>query len=261
MKGDSMYTYVSKKRLSGPKAEIEKLLAELVDVLKEKYGLKASIMTVGSAKSNLVTADETGHFDFDYNICFSKVPQEVRAKPQSLKDRVRTQFDMLSGKDFYYGRGRKSVITFEHAEEDYSLDLGILIKNKDGQHCRLVYDKNSDKYQCCEISLLYDASAKEEYIRSHNAQDRLASVYLNNKNKHRERDSFHNYLDAINTVYIEKGGQKMSKVSGNNHTQKQMDNYSNQKNPNNSASKAAANNRSNQMNPNNAAYHKSRSGK
>ena len=57
------------------------------------------------------------------------------------------------------------------------------------------------------------------------------------------------------------GGQKMSKVSSNNHTQKQMDNYANQKNPNNSASRAAANNRANQMNPNNPAYQKSRGSK
>lgn len=49
----------------------------------------------------------------------------------------------------------------------------------------------------------------------------------------------------------------MSKVSGNTHTKNQMDAYANQKNPNNSSSKAMANNRSNQMNLNNAAYWKS----
>ena len=39
-KGDSMYTYVGKKRLSGPKAEVEDILEELVDVMEEKYGMK-----------------------------------------------------------------------------------------------------------------------------------------------------------------------------------------------------------------------------
>ena len=107
----------------------------------------------------------------------------------------------------------------------------------------------------------YDASKKEDYIFSHNGKDQLASLYLKNKNKHPETDSFHIYLEAVNTVYTEKGGQKMSKVSSNNHTQKQMDNYANQKNPNNSASRAAANNRANQMNPNNPAYQKSRGSK
>ena len=78
------------------------------------------------------------------------------------------------------------------------------------------------------------------------------------KNKHPETDSFHLYLEVVNTVFNETGGQKMSKVSGNTHTQNQMDAHANQKNPNNSSSKATANNRSNQMNPNNAAYWKSR---
>ena len=70
---------------------------------------------------------------------------------------------------------------------------------------------------------------REDYIFSHNGKDQLASLYLKNKNKHPETDSFHIYLEAVNTVYTEKGGQKMSKVSSNNHTQKQMDNYANQK--------------------------------
>lgn len=43
------------------------------------------------------------------------------------------------------------------------------------------------------------------------------------------------------------------KVSGNNHTQSQMDHHANQKNPNNAAHKSAVDNRSDQKNPNNSA--------
>lgn len=78
------------------------------------------------------------------------------------------------------------------------------------------------------------------------------------KNKHPETDSFHLYLEVVNTVFNETGGQKRSKVSGDTHTKNQMAAHANQKNPNNSSSKAMANNRSNQMNPNNAAYWESR---
>jgi hypothetical protein len=46
----------------------------------------------------------------------------------------------------------------------------------------------------------------------------------------------------------------MSKVSGSNHSQEQMNYHANQGNPNNAAHRAAENNRSNQMNPNNPAY-------
>ncbi len=48
-------------------------------------------------------------------------------------------------------------------------------------------------------------------------------------------------------------------VSGNTHTQSQLNNYAKQNNPNNSANRANANNHSNQLNPNNSAYHQSRS--
>ena len=209
-KGDSMYTYVGKKRLSGPKAEVEDILEELVDVMEEKYGMKASIMPVGSVRSNLVTADEDGHFDLDYNICFSKVPQDVRNNLQGLRGRVRKAFDDIAGDLFFYGRERKSVIRFEHSEESYNLDLCILIRNNNGQYCRLVVDRKSREYQLNEIALLYDASKKEDYIFSHNGKDQLASLYLKNKNKHPETDSFHIYLEAVNTVYTEKGAFLLS---------------------------------------------------
>lgn len=46
----------------------------------------------------------------------------------------------------------------------------------------------------------------------------------------------------------------MSKTSGKNHTQSQMDHHANQGDPNNPANKAAKDNRSNQMNPNNKEF-------
>ncbi|MBQ7673485.1 MAG: hypothetical protein IJT36_03050 [Alphaproteobacteria bacterium] len=42
------------------------------------------------------------------------------------------------------------------------------------------------------------------------------------------------------------------KCSGKTHTKSQMNHHANQKNPNNSAYRAAMNNRANQINPNNA---------
>ncbi|MCR5202110.1 MAG: hypothetical protein K6D02_03325 [Lachnospiraceae bacterium] len=49
-----------------------------------------------------------------------------------------------------------------------------------------------------------------------------------------------------------------SRVSGNTHTQSQLDNYANQNNPNNSAYQANLDNHANQMNPNNSVYESSR---
>ncbi len=48
----------------------------------------------------------------------------------------------------------------------------------------------------------------------------------------------------------------MSKVSGNTHTQQQLNNYANQHNPNTSAYRANNNNHANQLNPNHAQAQK-----
>ena len=47
---------------------------------------------------------------------------------------------------------------------------------------------------------------------------------------------------------------KQNGVSGKTHTQQQINHYSNQNNPNNSAYRANQNNHSNQCNPNNKNY-------
>lgn len=53
----------------------------------------------------------------------------------------------------------------------------------------------------------------------------------------------------------------MGKVSGNTHTQKQLNNYANQHNTNNSAYRANSNNHANQLNPNNQNYNNTKSEK
>lgn len=253
-----MYKYIASNKLSGPKSEVESILEKLRVRLEEKYGLKSTIMVLGSVKRNLVAVDEDGYFDLDYNICFVKVPQEIRNNLQGLKDQVRSALDAVTDTDFYYGQGSTSVITLEKADRSYSLDLGILVRNKNGQYCRLIRDNKSGNYQLQEIKLLYNTEMQEKYIQQHSAMKRVSDLYLRRKNQNPEIDSFHLYLEVVNTVFNERGGQKMSKVSGNTHTKGQMDAHANQKNPNNSAARAAANNRANQMNPNNAAYWKGR---
>lgn len=61
--------------------------------------------------------------------------------------------------------------------------------------------------------------------------------------------------------FMEGGETAMAKVSGNTHTQQQLNNYANQRNSNNSAYRANNNNHANQLNPNNQNYNSGKSGK
>ena len=82
-KGDSMYTYVGKKRLSGPKAEVEDILEELVDVMEEKYGNvkkkeeKASL--TGKQKVTLIL------FGLTFAFQLVTLPVEFNASHRALK--------------------------------------------------------------------------------------------------------------------------------------------------------------------------------
>ena len=103
----------------------------------------------------------------------------------------------------------------------------VLVKNKNGQFCRLVRENKSGNYQLREVALLYNTGMQEKYIQQHSAAKRVSDLYLKRKNKCPEQDSFHLYLEVVNTVFNETGGKKMSKVSGNIHTKNQMDAHAN----------------------------------
>ena len=55
-------------------------------------------------------------------------------------------------------------------------------------------------------------------------------------------------------IFVKGGATAMAKVSSHTHTQKQLNNYANQHNSNNSAYRANNNNHANQLNPNNQNY-------
>ncbi len=60
-------------------------------------------------------------------------------------------------------------------------------------------------------------------------------------------------------IFGQKGGDIMKeKTFVQSHSKKQIDNYSNQKNPNSKEYRANLNNRANQLNPNNIRYYLSR---
>lgn len=62
-------------------------------------------------------------------------------------------------------------------------------------------------------------------------------------------------------IFVKGCETAMSKVSSHTHAQKQLNNYANQRNPNNSAFRASNNNHANQLNPNNQASKNGKSSK
>ena len=144
-----MYRYVSKVAVKpARKASIE-LLENMKGRLRDKYGLKAEIYPVGSAKVNLVTCKEDDLFDVDFNLVFSG--EFSKQQLQTLKPHVidvLNEFAVCSG--FSTGQDSTSAITYQHHDRsgrtDFHLDVGVIIL-KDGRNgYRLIHHKDTGNY-------------------------------------------------------------------------------------------------------------------
>lgn len=270
-----MYEYVSKSQLKPYKTYCQSVLGKLQNELKAQYDISAHGVLIGSGAANMVTRDGDGVFDLDYNLVFTKIPENYD-DPKWLKDTVRRVLDKyIDRQAFSFGQDSTSSITYRiHALNDkkaaFSFDVALIRRIKGSKNwCRLIHDKHKDVFVWNAVPASSKYIAKINAIKAAGKFAAVRNVYLKKKNLYLSRQdtdhpSFVVYVEAVNQVYQSistKEGRKMAKTSGKTHSQSQMNHHANQGNPNNAAHKAAQNNHANQGNPNNSAYQSSRSGK
>ena len=162
------------------------------------------------------------------------------------------------------GQDSTSAISYTHRQgwsTDFKLDVAIVSRGSDGYYNRLIHKKTwPEQFVWNQVRNSRNLRKRTDCIRKTKRWNKLSDQYLAMKNQYgrnSDQPSFIVYMEAVNLVWqsIPEKECIMSKghVSGNTHTQSQMNHHANQGNPNNAAHQAANNNRANQMNPNNSA--------
>lgn len=261
-----MYSYVSKPTVKPARKICTSMLNELKGRLQEER-IQVQIEPVGSARVNLVTKNGSDPFDLDYDIRVFSFDSDLKLSglKKILLNAVRKEADAYG---FRKVQDSTSAITCIHYQDgtdsiDFHMDIGIIVMRDKNSGCRLIHDKRQETYTLNEPVQYKDLHQHATAIYEHQMRKELRRVYLEKKNQYLKKGdqnhpSFVVYVEAVNQVYqkiLNEGGTNMAKgkVSGNTHTQAQMNHHANQGNPNNAAHKSAADNRSNQMNPNHTA--------
>ena len=121
-KGDSMYSYVSKKVVRKQKKTCRKALIAANAILREKYNLQPHLVTVGSGSKYLVTKWDDEPFDLDFNLVFYTLPHEYIVQPMLLKNTLRAVLDqVLIKRGFTHGKDSTSVLTYSHKKASINL--------------------------------------------------------------------------------------------------------------------------------------------
>ena len=213
--GGRMYKYLTDvqfiKKLTH---EGTKLTQALGHQLKIDYDIGTYIMLVGSAKRKMITQNEKGDVDMDYNLIVIKSPIN---NGKDLKEAVRKSFNKVL-KRYGYEDCQDSTSSLstklksfnQYNQTKYKFDIAIVKEDKQGDWQRLIHCKTgsiqSDTWFWNQTSVFKDLKKKEAFIKSEGKWTLLKERYLKYKNynlrfNNNDLYSFTCYERAVNDVY------------------------------------------------------------
>ena len=209
-----MYSYVPKNESRRFRIFCSDKLNQLKQDLKNK-GYEVDFYLVGSGMKNLVTRNENESFDLDYNIEFLNVSIS-QLNPQELKNYIMSFLNKITVENesvFRNCQDSTSAITSRlvfGGKLQFSFDVAILAKNKDGDFCRLIHNKKADEnsYHWDKIPKSKKVYKRFEKLKSAGHFNKLRDTYLDKKNFYLiHNDHYHSSF----TIFKETVNQTWSK--------------------------------------------------
>lgn len=229
MKGEyNMYHYLQNKEfLHHMRTLSGKIMQDLCHQLKKDYHISANAFLTGSGAKNLITQNSNEAVDLDYNLEIIKC--ENFNDCQYLKECVRKTFNkilktyglpecedstsVLTSKKMSFQENRivcPMQLLFSNNETIFSIDIGIIKKDKNGNYHRLIHEKtgfiSTDKYYWNIAPNSNDLNKKVNYIKKHGKWTLVREQYLMIKNNYLKQNdhnhsSFICYIEAVNNIY------------------------------------------------------------
>lgn len=210
------YEFVRESEAKQYRSDCSYVLKETCELLKKK-GISAQFSLVGSGARNMITRDGNGPYDLDYNLLVMKADDEYRDL-RLLKNTIRNALNKaVGGKFFSDAQDSTSCLTallhfFEDAPNvEFSFDVAITTKNKNGNYMRLIHNKNVyalgwDQYTWNEVPNSHQVKDKADKLKEKRVWQEVRDKYLEKKNMYlswqdHNHPSFVVYVEAVNEVY------------------------------------------------------------
>lgn len=213
-----MFRIVAEAECRRYRSDCSNTLKKLCLMLKEE-GIVAQFTLVGSGARNMVTRNGNGPFDLDYNLEIIKAPKEYWNDLRQLKNTIRIFLDRAAAglKCFSESQDSTSCLTAllhfrDEPTVEFSFDVAILTRKRNGNLCRLIHNKNiweygQDQYVWNEIPNSHDVAQKAQQIKKRGLWLEVRTEYVRLKEMYLSRTwdkshpSFICYIEAVNNVY------------------------------------------------------------
>ena len=211
-----MYSFVSKKSVQPYKSLCSDKMNQLKMNLSNNFDIECEFELIGSGARNLVTQNAAESYDLDYNLIIYSMSNEFWDNPRKLKDAIREELNKILGSTFFRdAQDSTSVLTArlffkdDPKKKEFSFDIGILVKNRVGNFCRLIHEKSfNERFYWNEVPESHNVSEKSDELKKYGWWEDVRDAYLELKNMYLSRNdcthpSFIIYVEAVNQVYNE----------------------------------------------------------
>ena len=212
-----MYKYFEdKKFLNQANRKCADIVNRLVQKLRKK-GYPAWFFVIGSRNRNMVTQNEQGDIDFDYNVVLDNVwvsagllrgnPETIKKDVMRLLNEVLAEIGEPDCKDSTSSLYVKPM-KLQGNKTRFSLDIGIVTFDTYGNMHRLIHDKKGINWGRAfwnQVRDFKDIEKKEEALKPKYWHE-VRKAYLDKKNRYltandNNHPSYVCYIEAVNDVY------------------------------------------------------------
>ena len=210
------YEFVYESEAKRYRSDCSRTLKKTCELLRAK-GISAQFTLVGSGARNMITRNGDGPYDLDYNLLIMKAEERYWNDLRLLKETVRNALNRAERREFFSdAQDSTSCLTaLLHFKDtpnvEFSFDVAITTKNKNGNYMRLIHNKNVyalglDQYTWNEVPNSHQVKDRADKLKRAGLWQKVRDRYLEKKNMYlswqdRNHPSFAVYVEAVNEVY------------------------------------------------------------
>ncbi|MCI8640097.1 MAG: hypothetical protein HFG41_13415 [Coprococcus sp.] len=209
-----MYEYVKKSEYAPVRKELEEIIREVQNEMREKYGLTFQFQLIGSGKRHLVTRIRGGNsgYDFDYNLIIQRwgnMHYDAKIVKQSFMASLK---NALRGTPYSAPKDSTSAITIKVVDKKQSkilhrCDFAIIYYEHCNRNDGYYYLRNNKRQNVYAFVFRSTNSGIEEKVDDILGEDGgwayISEEYrkLKDINEGSGKHSYSLYTEAVNNVY------------------------------------------------------------